>query len=180
MIVGASESTDADILATASHLYAAHGLRRVYYSAFSPFAHAPASLPDTPMQRVREHRLYQADWLIRGYGFTASELTTAREPHLSLSVSPKLAWALRHPEQFPVDINDAPRERLLRIPGIGVRTVNRLLRIRRHHRVTLADLAALRVRMVEARHFVITADSRPVRALGGDVFAVPTQQRLAW
>jgi putative DNA modification/repair radical SAM protein len=177
MIVGASPSTDTDLLRTASELYARHALRRVYYSAYSPFPRAPESVPPMAPPRVREHRLYEADWLVRHYGFAASELTTAAEPNLALHMSPKLAWAVRHPEQFPVDVNTAPRERLLRVPGLGVRTVDRLLRIRRQHRVTLGDLVTLRVRLTEARHFVVTADSRPAAGAASPVLE-PVQQRL--
>jgi putative DNA modification/repair radical SAM protein len=177
MIVGASPSTDADLLRTASELYRRHDLRRVYYSAFSPFPRAPESVPAAAPPRVREHRLYEADWLVRYYGFDAAELTTDGQPNLALHVSPKLAWALRHPEQFPVDVNTAPRERLLRVPGLGVRTVDRLLRIRRGHRVDLGDLAKLHVRLTEARHFVVTADSRPLPGAPETLHA-PMQQRL--
>jgi putative DNA modification/repair radical SAM protein len=179
MIVGATASTDADILATASHLYDRFDLRRVYYTAFSPFPYAPEWLGQVADGRMREHRLYQADWLIRHYHFTAAELTTASEPNLPSQVSPKLAWALRHPGAFPVDVNTAPRERLLRIPGIGYRTVERLLRIRRHHRIALADLSKLRVRMSEARYFVVTADSRPT-PITAAAFRTPEQQALPW
>jgi predicted DNA-binding helix-hairpin-helix protein len=130
---------------------------------------------------MREHRLYEADWLMRFYGFDASELTTGTQPNLDPNVNPKLAWALRHPEAFPVDVNAAPRERLLRVPGIGYRTVARLLAIRRHHRITFADLARLRVRLIEARHFVVTADSRPpTRTPPASFLAEPVQQALAW
>lgn len=180
MIVGASESSDTQILGTATRLYQAHSLKRVYYTAFSPFPHAPESLAAPNDTRVREHRLYQADWLIRHYEFAAAELTTQDEPNLPADISPKLAWALRHPEAFPVDVNAAPRERLLRIPGIGYRTVDRLLRIRRHHRVATSDLVRLRVRMTEARHFVITADSRPAPMAGADSFARAQQQVMPW
>ena len=178
MVVGATPSTDADILATASHLYATHRLRRVYYSAFSPFLHAPAALAAAAIDRVREHRLYEADWLVRHYGFDAAELTSPEQPNLPATMSPKLAWALRHPDRFPIDINTAPRELLLRVPGIGYRTVARLLRIRRQHRITMRDLAKLRVRLTEARYFVVTADTRP----HGEPAAViqPQQQALAW
>jgi putative DNA modification/repair radical SAM protein len=162
MIVGASASTDADMLRTSSELYARHALRRVYYSAFSPFPRAPKAVPPAAPPRMREHRLYQADWLMRYYGFDAAELTTADAPDLPLHISPKLAWALRHPEHFPVDVNRAPREALLRVPGVGSRTVDRLLKIRRRHRIASADLARLGVRMLETRCFVVTADSRPV------------------
>jgi len=180
MIVGATPSSDAQILNTASRLYREQRIRRVYFTAFSPFPHAPRSLVDVPDGRLREHRLYEADWLIRHYAFDAAELTTATEPDLPLHISPKLAWALRHPEVFPVDVNVAPRELLLRIPGVGYRTVDRLLRIRRYHRIDTADLHALRVRLAEARHFVVTADHRPDRAATADVFIRPQQQVLAW
>ena len=179
MIVGATDSSDADILATASHLYDAHALRRVYDTAFSPFPHAPEWLGHIADGRMREHRLYQADWLIRHYQFTASELTTEVEPNLPANVSPKLAWALRHPEAFPVHVNVAPREQLLRIPGIGYRTVERLLRIRRHHKIATADLVTLRVRMSEARHFVVTVDSRPA-PVAAQLFERAEQRVLPW
>jgi predicted DNA-binding helix-hairpin-helix protein len=95
-------------------------------------------------------------------------------------MSPKLAWALRHPEAFPVDVDTAPREQLLRVPGIGYRTVDRLLRIRRHHRIATADLVRLRVRMTEARHFVLTADSKPAAVPSAPIFDRAEQQVLSW
>ena len=180
MIVGATASTDTDILRTASNLYARHGLRRVYFTAFSPFPRAPEWLPRASDGLAREHRLYQADWLLRHYGFAAAELTTELEPNLSTGINPKLAWALRHPEVFPVDVNTAPRHLLLRIPGVGYRAVNRLLRIRRSHRIRNLDLVRLRVRMSESRHFVITADSRPAAFPTAEIFASPSQLVLSW
>jgi putative DNA modification/repair radical SAM protein len=180
MIVGATPSSDADILKTAAHLYDAHALRRVYYTAFSPFPHAPRWLEPQDDGRTREHRLYQADWLIRHYQFSASELTTEAAPNLPSHISPKLAWALRHPEAFPIDVNTAPREQLLRVPGVGYRTVDRLLRMRRHNRISTSDLSRLRVRMTEARHFVITADSRRKPVPSADMFERPEQQTLTW
>ena len=179
MLVGASASSDAVMLQTASQLYARHRLRRVYYSAFSPFPHAPERVPAAAPPLAREHRLYQADWLIRHYGFDAAELTTDERPDLDLAVSPKLAWALRHPEFFPVDVNNAPRETLLRVPGLGYRTVDRLLAIRRRHRVRYDDLRRLRVRLSEARHFVITADSRALPG-ASELLKPAIQQDLAW
>ncbi len=161
MVVGATETPDAQIIHTASHLYRHHSLRRVYYSAFSPIPRADRVLPSRPPALVREHRLYQADWLMRFYGFAAGELTTRAEPNLPLDIDPKLAWALRHREQFPVDVNTASREQLLRVPGLGHRTVTRLLQVRRHHRVCLHDLQVLRARLQEARPFLITADWKP-------------------
>jgi putative DNA modification/repair radical SAM protein len=177
MIVGASASRDVDLLGTASELYARHRLRRVYYSAFSPFPRAPRTTPDAAPPRLREHRLYEADWLMRHYGFDASELVDEKAPDLDLRLNPKLAWALRHPEYFPVDVNRAPREALLRIPGIGYKTVRALLRIRRNHRIGLADLALLRVRLHEARAFCVTGDSRPAPG-AAQRLREPVQQSL--
>ena len=161
MIVGATPTPDATILATASSLYARQKLRRIYYSAFSPIPHGDLRLPTKSPPLGREHRLYQADWLMRFYGFDARELTTTREPNLDLKIDPKLAWALRHRGYFPVDVNRAERNRLLRVPGLGVRNVNRILRIRRFHRIALDDLAKLRVPMHRVRPWVIAADFNP-------------------
>ena len=161
MIVGATPSPDAVILTTASSLYSKQKLRRVYYSAFSPIPHDDDRLPATTPPLLREHRLYQADWLMRFYGFDARELTTAAAPNLSLEVDPKLAWALRNRASFPVDVNRAPRHVLLRVPGMGARNVDRILSLRRLHRVRLEDLARLRVVMRKARPFVVTADHNP-------------------
>ncbi|HTV02011.1 MAG TPA: hypothetical protein VMF13_15795, partial [Luteitalea sp.] len=107
------------------------------------------------------HRLYQADWLMRFYGFDANELTTTAEPNLPLDIDPKLAWALRHRARFPVDVNTAPRELLLRVPGLGHRTVDRVIQVRRHHRVCLRDLQILKARLREARPFIVAADWKP-------------------
>ncbi|AUX40698.1 biotin synthase [Sorangium cellulosum] len=158
MIVGATPTSDHEILATASRLYTAHGLRRVYYSAYSPIPHGDARLPAEAPPLVREHRLYEADWLIRFYGFSAGELLSAASPNLDLSMDPKLAWAIAHREFFPVDVNTAPREALLRVPGLGVRTVKRVLAMRRHRAVRMDDLARLRVPVARAAPFLITAD----------------------
>lgn len=161
MVIGATPAPDAEILAKASDLYQQHKLRRVYFSAFCPIPDASSELPLKPAPLIREHRLYQADWLMRFYGFDLSELTTAEERNLPMEMDPKLAWALRHREFFPVDVNQASREALLRIPGFGVRAVDRILRIRKYRRLAEMDLAKLRVPLKRARHFVITADSRP-------------------
>jgi len=161
MIVGATPSTDSQILQTADSLYRRHKLRRVYYSAYSPIPHGDDRLPPEPPPLMREHRLYQSDWLIRFYGFEVKELTGENEPNLPLSMDPKLAWALRNRGRFPVDLNRAPREMLLRIPGLGVRNVNRILQIRRHQKVRLDDLAKLRVSLRKTKPFVITADHDP-------------------
>ena len=161
MIVGATPTADRKILEQASSLYQEHKLRRVYYSAFSPIPDAARHLPLVAPPLVREHRLYQADWLLRFYGFKVEELTTAEAPDLSLEIDPKLAWALRHPEFFPVDIQTATREALLRVPGLGVRNIDRLLQVRRWHRLSLADLTRLRAPIKKVMPFITASDHYP-------------------
>ncbi len=161
MIVGATSTPDQTILTTASELYSKQKLRRVYYSAYSPIPHADAQLPGHSPPLVREHRLYQADWLLRFYGFDVSELVVATNGNLDLAIDPKLAWALANRHRFPVDVNRAPREELLRIPGIGARTVGRILAMRPVKSLRIADLKRLRAAWNRARAFVITADHNP-------------------
>lgn len=161
MIVGATETADSEILQKASSLYSQFKLRRVYYSAFSPFPHSAAGLPTVATPLIREHRLYQADWLIRFYGYKADEIVTGPKTNLSLNHDPKLDWALRHREFFPVDINRAPLERLMRVPGIGVRNAKRIVSSRRFVSLRLEDLAKLHVSLKKAKHFVVTADHNP-------------------
>jgi putative DNA modification/repair radical SAM protein len=167
MIVGADATDDRTILAASSGLYGAHRLRRVYYSAFSPIPDAARALPLAAPPMVREHRLYQADWLMRFYGFTHEEIVPARhgDGMLALDIDPKLAWALAHRERFPVNLNTAPRELLLRVPGLGVATVDRLLAARRVRRLRHADLLRLRVPLKKVLRFVEAADHRPGRVL---------------
>ena len=163
MLVGADASTDATILHRADTLYAGYRLRRVYYSGFSPIPSPSALLPFKAPPLIREHRLYQADWLLRFYGFRVDEITTAAAPNLDLQIDPKLAWALRNRALFPADINRAPRETLLRIPGLGVRNVDRILSARRFTRLRLADLLQLRLPMKKVLPFIIAADHTPAR-----------------
>ena len=158
MIVGATDASDATILRQASSLYARQKLRRVYYSAFSPIPDASSKLPLQAPPLVREHRLYQADWLVRFYGFAAHELTTEAAPNLDLTIDPKLAWALRHRALFPVDLNKAPRHLLLRVPGLGTKSVQRILQVRRWHKLRLEDLVRLHLPMKKLLPFVTTAD----------------------
>ena len=164
MIVGATDASDAVILATASALYRGQKLRRVYFSAFSPIPDASAALPSIAPPLVREHRLYQADWLMRFYGFKAPELTTADAPNLDLAIDPKLAWALRNRDRFPVDLNRADKVDLLRIPGVGVRSVERILTVRRWRRLRTEDLARLRLSLERVLPFIVVDDHSP-RAL---------------
>jgi putative DNA modification/repair radical SAM protein len=163
MIVGADGASDAQIIGTADTLYRRHRLRRVYYSAFSPIPDASAVLPLQSPPLVREHRLYQADWLTRFYGFAAHEVASAADPAgmLPLDIDPKLAWALNHREAFPVDINRAPREALLRVPRLGVRAVDAIVAARRHRTLRLADVARLTRGIARLRPFIVTPDWRP-------------------
>ncbi len=145
MIVGATQTSDAVMLQRASSLYTQQKLRRVYFSAFSPIPDASSKLPLIAPPLIREHRLYQADWLVRFYGFDAGELTTPTAPNLDLAIDPKLAWALRNRHLFPIDLNKAPRELLLRIPGVGTKSVERIVQARRWHKLRLDDLPRLHV-----------------------------------
>jgi putative DNA modification/repair radical SAM protein len=163
MIVGADASTDATMLQRADLLYGTYRLRRVYYSGFSPIPEASTLLPITAPPLVREHRLYQADWLLRFYGFTVDELTTDEAPNLDLALDPKLAWALRNRAVFPADVNRTSRDLLLCVPGLGVRNVNRILAARRFTRLRLADLLRLRLPMKKVLPFVMAADHTPDR-----------------
>ena len=161
VIVGADASTDADFLARSDELYGAYQMRRVYYSAFSPIPEPSRILPLKAPPLIREHRLYQADWLMRFYGFKTSEILTPESPNLDLALDPKLAWALRNRQDFPVDVQTASRETLLRVPGLGVRNVDRILKIRRYTRLRLADLVQLRVSLAKVQPFLMTADHNP-------------------
>jgi len=161
LVVGATDATDAAILGLSSSLYTRQRLRRVYYSAFSPIPDASSALPPVAAPLLREHRLYQADWLLRFYGFAVDELTTPAAPNLDLALDPKLAWALRHRASFPVDLNRASRDELLRVPGLGVRSVDRILASRAWRRVRVDDLARLRVPLARVLPFVETADHVP-------------------
>ncbi|MDQ1061383.1 putative DNA modification/repair radical SAM protein [Stenotrophomonas sp. SORGH_AS_0282] len=166
MIVGADGASDQQILGAADNLYGNYRMRRVYYSAFSPIPDASRLLPVQAPPLAREHRLYQADWLLRFYGYGVEEITdTTQNGMLDLDIDPKLAWAIRHPERFPVDLNVASKEMLLRVPGLGVRNVKRVLMARRHGRLRVADVARLRAPMSKLLPFVQLADHHPRRAL---------------
>ena len=160
MIVGADGADDATILSTSAQLYGAYRLKRVYYSAFSPIPDAASALPLQKPPLMREHRLYQADWLMRFYGFETAEIA-APGVMLPLDMDPKLAWALSHREGFPVDVNTAEREQLLRVPGLGVRTVGRILSLRRLTRLRLDDIGKLCRGLAKVRPFIVTADWTP-------------------
>jgi predicted DNA-binding helix-hairpin-helix protein len=162
MVIGADGATDLGILSASAALYASYGLKRVYYSAFSPTGHPSAQLPTVATPLLREHRLYQADWLLRFYGFSLSELDAAAPSGMfDLAIDPKLAWALQHRSDFPVDVNTAPRERLLRVPGLGTRAVDRIIASRRIGKLRLDDVARLTASISRARPFITTVDWHP-------------------
>jgi len=162
MIVGADGSTDRTILGQSTSLYQGYKLRRVYYSAFSPIPDATAKLPLVKPPLVREHRLYQADWLLRFYGFDVGEITGARaDGNLDLEIDPKLAWALQNRALFPVDVNKAAREMLLRVPGFGTKTVGRILQTRRHRALRYEDLIRLGALVKKAQPFITAVGWTP-------------------
>lgn len=167
LIVGATPEKDAQILKLAQALYRRYRLKRIYYSAYMP-VNEDARLPD-PGQKpdlLREHRLYQADWLVRYYGFEAEELLTGEEGFLAREYDPKTAWALRHLERFPVEINTADREQLLRVPGIGLTSAARIVASRRFSPLREVDLPKLGVVMKRARFF-ITCGGKYLGGVGG-------------
>ncbi len=162
MIVGADAARDSDIVGTASGLYASYGLRRVYYSAFSPIPDASANLPLQRPPLMREHRLYQADWLMRFYGFQPGEVQAATDDGwLPLDIDPKTAWALKFRDRFPVDVNSGPRELLLRVPGLGVKAVNAILKARKWRRLRLEDIGRLTRSIEKLRPWLIADGWRP-------------------
>ncbi|QXI30878.1 putative DNA modification/repair radical SAM protein [Pseudomonas vanderleydeniana] len=163
VIVGADATDDRTILRNAESLYQGYGLRRVYYSAFSPIPDSPGSVPLAAPPLLREHRLYQADFLMRGYGYKAGELLE-QSSNLDLDIDPKLAWALANREVFPLDVNRAEPALLARIPGIGLRSVQRMVALRRERRIRYDDLIQLRCVLDKARPFIVTSDYRPSQA----------------
>ncbi|MGB5076182.1 MAG: putative DNA modification/repair radical SAM protein [Sphingorhabdus sp.] len=157
MIVGADAASDSDIVLRSSSLYSRFSLRRVYYSAFSPIPDASTVLPLIRPPLMREHRLYQSDWLMRFYGFAPTEVVAAmqKDGNLPLDIDPKLAWALKFREMFPLDVNRAPRELLLRVPGLGVKAVNSLVRARRWRRLRIEDVGRLTGSIEKVRVFIV-------------------------
>jgi putative DNA modification/repair radical SAM protein len=161
MIIGADAANDKTILDTSANLYGSYRLKRVYYSAFSPIPDASRSLPLAAPPLIREHRLYQADWLMRFYGFDAGEIVEERGGMLSLDIDPKLAWALRNRDRFPLDIATASREELLRVPGFGTKAVDRIIATRRLTNIRVEDLARLNIPRNKALPFIVLGNHRP-------------------
>ncbi|MEM7053068.1 MAG: putative DNA modification/repair radical SAM protein [Pseudomonadota bacterium] len=162
MIVGADGANDEAILSTSVKLYSDYRLRRVYYSAFSPIPDSSADLPPVKPPLIREHRLYQADWLYRFYGFETQDILSGGDQGmLDLDIDPKLAWALKHREWFPVDVNSADKETLLRVPGLGVRSVLKILQARRQSRLRLEDVQHLTVSIKKVMPFIVAVGWSP-------------------
>jgi len=183
MIVGADAANDRDVVARASLLYDRFSLRRVYYSAFSPIPDASAVLPLKRPPLMREHRIYQADWLMRFYGFAPREVQSATDEQgmLPLDIDPKLAWALKFRDSFPVDVNRAPKEMLLRVPGLGTKAVDRILSSRRWRKLRLDDVARLTLSIAKVRPFIAAADWRPTSLTDRAdlrMLVAPTKQQL--
>ncbi|MEA5050299.1 MAG: putative DNA modification/repair radical SAM protein [Oscillospiraceae bacterium] len=156
LIVGATGESDRRILRLSQAMYQKYKLKRVFYSAYIPVNESPL-LPsaDTRPPLLREHRIYQADWLLRFYGFTADELLDEQHENFNQLIDPKCNWAINHPEIFPVDVNTAPRELLLRVPGIGVNSAMRILRARRSGALDFAALRKLGVVLKRAQYFIL-------------------------
>ncbi|KQP10149.1 radical SAM protein [Methylobacterium sp. Leaf99] len=177
VIVGADATTDEALMRKSAHLYGSFNLKRVYYSAFSPIPDGSTILPLKSPPLQREHRLYQGDWLLRYYGFTPDDVADATEDGMfALDVDPKLAWALKHRSHFPLDVNRADREWLLRVPGLGARAVDKIVRARRHTRLRLEDVARLTSGLKRARPFLIAEDYHPS---GGLTDRLDLRARLA-
>ena len=163
MIIGATNETDQKIIHVADYMYQKLDLKRVYYSGYVPVlqdSRLPSLQSQVPV--VRENRLYQADWLMRYYGFAPNEIVDDRQPFLDLEIDPKLAWALRNSHLFPIDINQAPREMLLRIPGVGVRSVQKILMARKFQTLSYYDLKKMGVTLSRAKYFITCNGATPL------------------
>ena len=163
MIIGATNETDQKIIHVADYMYQKLDLKRVYYSGYVPVlqdSRLPSLQSQVPV--VRENRLYQADWLMRYYGFAPNEIVDDRQPFLDLEIDPKLAWALRNSHLFPIDINQAPREMLLRIPGVGVRSVQKILMARKFQTLSYYDLKKMGVTLSRAKYFITCSGATPL------------------
>ena len=167
MIIGATADTDGMIVRLAESLYRGYSMKRVYYSAYIPMGD-PGILPVKPPDLVRENRLYQADWLMRFYGFTAEELLPVNL-NLPYDVDPKSAWALRNVDKFPIEINSAPYEMILRVPGIGVKGAWRIVEARKYGNLTFEDLKRMRIVMKRAANFITCGGKYIGKGLGNEL-----------
>lgn len=161
MIIGAAGETDAEIMYTSAYFYKQFDMKRVYYSGYIPISYddrLPTIGTEVPM--MRENRLYQTDWLLRFYGFDIRELLNKEHPNLETDIDPKLSWALRNLDQFPIDINRADRKMLARIPGIGMRSVHKILNARRYRKLNWEHLKAIGIAMNRAQYFLVCDSSQ--------------------
>ncbi|ENU57879.1 Biotin synthase related domain containing protein [Acinetobacter guillouiae MSP4-18] len=163
MVVGAHNETDQDIILMADRHYKEFKLKRVYFSGYIPINDEEKALPSvgSAPPLLRENRLYQSDWLMRFYGFEATEIVNAKHPNLDLDIDPKLSWALRHPEQFPIDINQAEYRMILRVPGIGVRSAKKIVQARRFGKIHIDQIKKLGIAYNRTMHFIRCADTPP-------------------
>ena len=160
MVIGATPETDKEIMHTAAAFYKDFSLKRVYYSGYIPISHdARRPIIGTQPPLIRENRLYQTDWLMRFYGFHVNELLNDSNPHLDIDIDPKLSWALRNLQFFPVDINVAAYKMILRIPGIGVTSAKKIVQARKFGRLRIDQLKKIGVAYNRAKHFITCADS---------------------
>lgn len=160
MVIGATPESDMEIMYSADQYYKSFGLKRVYYSGYIPISHdtrMPVIGTQPPL--LRENRLYQTDWLMRFYGFGVQELLNPKNPHLDTDIDPKLSWALRNLDQFPVDINTADYRMILRVPGIGVRSAQKIVQARRFGKLRSDQLQKIGIAYSRAKHFIRCADS---------------------
>ncbi len=161
MIIGATGESDAQIMYTSTHFYQTYNLKRVYYSGYIPISYderLPSIGTEVPM--LRENRLYQTDWLLRFYGFDVRELLNKENPNLETDIDPKLSWALRNLDQFPVDVNRADKRMLARIPGVGMQSVGKILQARRYRRLNWDNLKAIGISMNRAKYFLVCDSSK--------------------
>ncbi len=156
MVIGATPETDRDIMFTADNLYKNYNLKRVYYSGYIPISN-DERLPGigTPAPLIREHRLYQSDWLMRFYGFSVQEIVNETHPVLDVDIDPKLSWALRNIHEFPIDINTATYEKIVRVPGIGVQSAKRIVAARLFGKLSWYQLQKIGVSINKVKYFAI-------------------------
>jgi putative DNA modification/repair radical SAM protein len=156
IVIGATPETDLDVMRVADTLYKKYALKRVYYSGYVPISN-DSRLPQmgTPVPLIRENRLYQADWLLRFYKFSIQELIEPGRPHLDLDIDPKLSWALRNPQCFPVDVNHASYQMILRVPGIGVGSAIKIVKARKFKKLGWEELKRFGMALSRASHFIV-------------------------
>lgn len=181
IIVGATADNDRNILLKANNLYQGFNLKRVYYSAYSPIPDSHQLLPIVSPPLIREHRLYQADWLLRFYKFKVEEIVPTGIDSLELNQDPKLSWALRNRDYFPVDINTASAEEIIRVPGIGMRNMQKIVNSRRFKKLKFEDLKKMNIQLGKAKYFILTKDFNPfIMSLDKEFLNFREEQQLSF